>query len=293
MSEEPDPATTNGRGAVLDSVRQRRVLESIAELIKQNYFDEAVARRCAEQVLESEIDPAGAAAVAFAERLTEALQPLDRHFKVQWGEWKPRVRKEAEGDVDAPAIVGSTSGALGIITVRDFENADDAAEAETALDALRTVAGSRAVVLDLRDVPGGWPTMVELLIGALVGEEPVHILTFRSRQGAHESWSRVLSDAPELTDKPLAVLVDGETASAAESCAYALQTMGRAKVVGEPTAGAANPGAPFDTGVGFSVFISTGSPVDPRTGTNWEGRGVAPDVVSPDISPANLRAILL
>jgi len=52
--------------------------------------------------------------------------------------------------------------------------------------------------------------------------------------------------------------------------------------VGTHTAGAANPGEPFDTDTGFSVFVSTASPLDPRTHGNWEGVGVRPDVLVED-----------
>jgi hypothetical protein len=34
-------------------------------------------------------------------------------------------------------------------------------------------------------------------------------------------------------------------------------------------------------GDGFNVFVSTGTPVNPITGTNWEGQGVQPDIAVP------------
>src|SRR5690606_34922298 len=77
---------------------------------------------------------------------------------------------------------------------------------------------------------------------------------------------------------PLYVLTSGRTGSAAEAFAYTLGNAKRAVLVGERTGGAANPGRPFDVGGGFSVFVSTGSPVSPITGRNWEGTGVLPEV---------------
>jgi C-terminal processing protease CtpA/Prc len=73
------------------------------------------------------------------------------------------------------------------------------------------------------------------------------------------------------------VLINGRTASAAECCAYTLQSLGRATIVGQRSAGAANPGERFAIGDGFSVFIPTQAPIDPRTSANWEGTGVVPD----------------
>ena len=80
------------------------------------------------------------------------------------------------------------------------------------------------------------------------------------------------------TSVPLYVLVSGSTASAAESTAYTLQAAKRAIVIGERTSGAANPGGTLPVREGFNVFISTSTPVNPITGTNWEGTGVLPDI---------------
>jgi C-terminal processing protease CtpA/Prc len=77
------------------------------------------------------------------------------------------------------------------------------------------------------------------------------------------------------------VLVDAHTGSAAESFAYTMQHAGRAKIVGEHSGGAANPGRFFEAGHGFRVFVPTGSPVNPISGGNWEGTGVIPDVTAP------------
>src|SRR5205085_6067935 len=68
---------------------------------------------------------------------------------------------------------------------------------------------------------------------------------------------------------------------AAESFSYTLQAAKRAVIVGEPTAGGANPGGFTPAGDGFVVFVSNGRPVNPITGTNWEGTGVIPDVRVP------------
>ena len=105
-----------------------------------------------------------------------------------------------------------------------------------------------------------------------------------------------MSEAPAIpyatprTQVPLYVLVDGGTGSAAESFAYTLRSAKRATIVGERSAGAANPGAMIDVGDGFAVFVSDGSPVNPITRTNWEATGVAPDVAA--ISAEALDAAL-
>ncbi len=76
------------------------------------------------------------------------------------------------------------------------------------------------------------------------------------------------------------------------SPAYTLQAAHRATIVGEPSGGAANPGGEFPIGAGLTLFISTGSPVNPVTGRNWEGAGVQPDVRLPAESALERTEIL-
>ena len=119
--------------------------------------------------------------------------------------------------------------------------------------------------------------MVGYLASAFVAPGSDIYNTFRTR-GVSLSEAPARPYATPRTQVPLYVLVDGGTASAAESFAYTLRSAGRAIVVGERSAGAANPGAMIDIGEGFSVFVSDGTPVNPITHANWEATGIAPDV---------------
>ena len=74
------------------------------------------------------------------------------------------------------------------------------------------------------------------------------------------------------------MLTSRRTGSAAEEFAYDLKNLKRATLVGETTAGAANPGGPVRLSNHFAAFISHGRAVNPITKTNWEGVGVEPDV---------------
>lgn len=108
-------------------------------------------------------------------------------------------------------------------TMRDFD------------DALRAVreSGTAALVLDLRFNPGGLMTesvhMVDRFLGAGL------ILATVSRRKAEQEYFA----EPAATDVeiPVAVLINGGSASAAEIVAGALQDHGRALVVGERSFG--------------------------------------------------------
>ncbi|HBB87016.1 MAG TPA: hypothetical protein DC047_05325 [Blastocatellia bacterium] len=57
--------------------------------------------------------------------------------------------------------------------------------------------------------------------------------------------------------------------------------MKRATIVGEISAGGANPGREFRVNEHFMIFVPLGRAINPTTGTNWEGTGVKPDIPTP------------
>ncbi|MDB5692090.1 MAG: hypothetical protein JWO81_1153, partial [Alphaproteobacteria bacterium] len=74
----------------------------------------------------------------------------------------------------------------------------------------------------------------------------------------------------------------GHTFSGGEELAYDIQTLKLGTLVGETTGGGANPGQSVPIGHGVMAFIPTGRAESPVTGSNWEGRGVRPDLEVPD-----------
>jgi C-terminal processing protease CtpA/Prc len=141
------------------------------------------------------------------------------------------------------------------------------------------LARAQALIVDLRDCRGGSPAMVGYLVGHFVAEDRDVYNTFKSRGPDQYERPTVPIPEPRRIDLPLFVVTSGRTGSGAESLAYTLQAAKRATVVGERTAGGANPGDVVDVGDGLSIFISNGTPVNPITGRNWEGDGVQPDHV--------------
>lgn len=77
------------------------------------------------------------------------------------------------------------------------------------------------------------------------------------------------------------VLVSNRTASAGEHLAFALKRTGRARLIGEATAGANHFGGMVPMGQGYVAFIPVGRTFDPDTGADWEGDGVMPDIAVP------------
>jgi C-terminal processing protease CtpA/Prc len=74
------------------------------------------------------------------------------------------------------------------------------------------------------------------------------------------------------------VLTSKDTISGSEELAYDLQNLGRAKSIGETTAGAAHPARDYELNDNFVVFVPNKRPINLITKTNWEGVGVVPDI---------------
>jgi hypothetical protein len=267
----------------------REVAARIADTIENEYFDPGRGREIAEDLrgmaARGEFD-AAVHPQELASALTDVLKPQDRHFNVRWqqgAEAGPRPGPPpdaARGNfgIREVRLLPGNVGYLDLRMFAHFEFEDAEAPARRAIDAaLQLLAHADALVIDLRDNGGGSPAMVGYLASAFVPPDSDIYNTFHSRIGTTSEAPVDAFGAPRTT-LPLYVLASGRTGSAAEAFAYTLQQAGRATVVGEATAGAANPGRPFAVGEGYSVFVSTGTPVNPRTGDNWEGRGVQPDV---------------
>jgi carboxyl-terminal processing protease len=133
--------------------------------------------------------------------------------------------------------------------------------------------GARAIILDLRGNGGGLAEEAVATASLFLSEGVVaHV-----RSAAGEEELSVEGD-PLTRQLPLAVLVDGGTASAAELVAGALQDRGRATVVGTQTFGK---GSVLSVervgGSGAAIQFTTAFFLTPE-GHRIEGRGILPDV---------------
>ncbi len=268
----------------------RTDVQGIAATIEANFYD---ARRAAAIANDLRASARAGELDRFTERadlaseLTQRLRRLDGHFSVAWQPRESRVPASRP----APLAESRTNhgfqrlerlpaniGYLELTYEADIDFARADAPARLAADAaLAMLHDADAVILDLRRNGGGAPSMVGYLVSAFVEPKAEVYNTFHSRAG-QISERPAASYATPMLAVPLFIVTSGRTGSAGEAIAFTLQAAQRARVVGERSAGAANPGAAFATPEGFSVFIATGSPRNPINGRNWEGEGVRPDV---------------
>lgn len=161
-------------------------------------------------------------------------------------------------------------GSIGYIKINNFE-ANSADRTIEAIDALRG-QGAKALVFDLRFNPGGRKDELVRVLDALLPEGPL----FRSVDyKGNESVDYSDADCVEL---PMAVLVNGDSYSAAEFFAAALQEYDWATVVGTKTCGKANYQQTFRLSDGSAVAVSTGHYQTPH-GVTLANVGVTPDEI--------------
>jgi len=209
------------------------------------------------------LPPAGADAAPSAEELARmAAQSRSRNYGFE------RVERLA--------------GNVGYIDLRAFEASPEAGQVAEA--ALAFLAHTDALIVDLRRNGGGDPNMIVLILSHLYsGEERVHVNDFfhRADGKTEEFWTSTSVPGPRFDGKDLYVLTSRRTGSAAEEFAYDVKNLKRGTLVGETTAGGANPGGMVRLNDHFAAFIANGRAINPVSHANWEGVGVEPDVKTP------------
>ena len=128
-------------------------------------------------------------------------------------------------------------------------------EVDNALKGLANMGPVRALVLDLRGNTGGlFPAAVKTAERFLPGGIIV------TAQGQHDDTNKVYTSTSGNTafELPMIVLIDGETASAAEVVAVALRDNRRAKLIGTATFGKGS--------VQKVIAFTTAEEIDPATG---------------------------
>ena len=159
-------------------------------------------------------------------------------------------------------------GDVGLLQLRNFYSGSS--EAFTAGVQALQAAGAKCILFDVRDNPGGYVKEMTTILDYLLPEGVIFIS--RDLDGSEQKYT---SDASAV-DLPFAVLVNGESYSAAEFFAAELQESAGAKIVGEPTSGKGYAQQLFPLRNGSAVGIST-SRYFTGAGNSLIGVGITPD----------------
>ena len=280
---------------MLNSEEQAQILHTISRLIMQNYIHKEIGDTCA-RFLEKQIDSNAYSEIThpreFSDRVTTDLLSVhqDKHIRLQSVEpdenklegenpllvFFLHAQEERKGDMGIREVK-IFSGNIGYLDLRSFEPLE--LSQPRIINTLQLIQNTDAVIIDLRNNNGGNPATVQFLCSWFFSDS----LTLNQifwRRGNYTEYFRVIEDMgiPKRPQVPLFILCGGRTFSAAEEFAYNLQAQRRATIIGEQTAGGANPGYSFAINERFNIFIPTGESINPVTKSNWEGSGVRPDI---------------
>ena len=152
---------------------------------------------------------------------------------------------------------------------------------EQAVDSVRSCSG---IVIDLRGNTGGVGAMV-MRFGGYFVDSVRSLGTMKTRQVALNfviNPQKSRNDGSQMSPYtgPVAILVDPLTASTSEIFASGMQRIGRARVFGERSAGAALP-ALMNRLPSGDVFVHAVADFTDPTGKRIEGAGTVPDVEVP------------
>ncbi len=311
-AQGPQPAPS----APVPLAVRRAALDTLAERLVARYvFPEVAARMAADlraRAARGEYD-ALEDGEAFSAAVTRDLRAVshDRHLGLFYfpggappdevtapaAAATPRQREEQRLAGYGLDRVQRLPGNVGLLALHGFF--PDTPEARRAMaHVMGILANTDALIVDLRENGGGEPEMVAYLTSFLFPKgRRVHLNDLHWREGTGERivehWTEPGLDAPRITGD-VYVLTSATTFSAGEEFTNNLKVLKRATIVGETTGGGANPGYGVRLAGPFGAFVPTGRAVNPVTGTNWEGTGVAPDIAVPAaqaLTVAHLRAL--
>lgn len=158
---------------------------------------------------------------------------------------------------------------VGLVTIENFDSRCSE-ETIAAIEALRE-QGAQKLIFDVRNNPGGFAEELVKVLDYLLPEGDL----FRTER--YDGYEDVDVSDENFLDMPMAVLVNGDSYSAAEFFAAALQEYEAAIVVGEHTSGKGHFQTTYQLSDGSAVALSIGRYYTPN-GVCLEGVGIEPDV---------------
>ena len=201
-----------------------------------------------------------------------------------------KIRRAGEEDKDyvvrratiqvhtvAGQMLPDTDG-IGYIRIASFSEhtADEFKDAYRALEK----DGVKGMIIDLRENPGGLVTSCVAIANMVVPKGPV--VSVVQKDGTREEYKSDLSEEKY----PLVVLIDGNSASASEILAGALQDTGAATIVGETSYGKGSVQVILPLYDDDALKLTIAKYYTP-SGRSIDGTGIEPDVrVEPQVDGA-------
>lgn len=164
------------------------------------------------------------------------------------------------------------SGNIGYIRISSF-NAKTAEQFSNSLNSMMA-DGAKALILDVRQNSGGVISALKPMLNRIL---PAALVATAVYSGEIRK-TLIETDAEEYIDLPIAVLVDGNTASAAEIFAVALRDEHGATLIGTQTFGKAVMQSTYAFSDGSALSLTTAT-ILPSKSQPYDGVGLKPDYI--------------
>jgi carboxyl-terminal processing protease len=173
--------------------------------------------------------------------------------------------------IQVPNIKSELKGDVGYIRMSQF-TAKSTEEISGAVKSLEG-KGAKALVLDLRENPGGLLSQAVDVASLFIKSGTIVRIEERGKTPAEERATGSM-----ITELPLVVLIDGNSASASEIVAGALQDYKRATLVGEKSFGKGSVQTIKPLSFGGAIKFTIAHYLTPKSRV-IDGKGLTPDVV--------------
>lgn len=152
-----------------------------------------------------------------------------------------------------------TADSIAIIGISMFRHTAD----EEFAHAIKTLAahGAKALIIDLRNNNGGYIQPMANIASQLIPRNAT-IATVQYKGAPAQSYIAATT-RPTYYHMPIAVLVNGNTASSSELMAAAIQDHDRGVIIGTPTFGKGLTMTPYKLGTASELLISNGRNISP------------------------------
>lgn len=181
-------------------------------------------------------------------------------------------------------------GSVGYLAISSFTD-ETSIGVEKAIEELKQTIGAslKGYVVDLRNDPGGLLDAAIAVSGDFL--KTGKIVNVKGRDGSELEHADAV--AGDITDgKPIVVLINGGTASAAEIVAGALQDDKRATIVGTRSFGKGTVQSIIPLGKGKGALRLTTARYYTPSGRSIQAKGIDPDIAVEQKIPASLGAKL-
>lgn len=197
----------------------------------------------------------------------------------------PIVRASIAQESATAGVVADQSEGYGYIDMRQSFGSDTAKEFANALSTLGPV---ETLVIDLRDNPGGYLQAVNDILDTLLSKEQPYVI-IEDKDGNQKPYtSKLTANAPY----EYVILVNENTASAAEIMSAALQQLAEATIVGMPTYGKGTVQQQYTLLNGGVLKLTVEHWLTPD-GSSINGVGVTPDIEVQSSMYYQLPAVIL